>query len=303
MNYAVKYKRHFKYNDLVNEFILPWSTKGDIVDFVTNTFPQDKKIIIDFQDEYNSEIESAIPILAKLKREHESLSARINIIQCDKIIPILKEHEIKVQFSRYCNSWDELFGQIQLGANDVTIASELGFDLKNVKKYCSTFGVNVRAFPNVAQYGGFGIKKEIPDIMKFFIRPEDVDVYENYIDTFEFWDVPNRNSTIFEIYYSRQWLGNLNEIITEFEDDVPNTGLTKYFAIGRVQCKKRCMMGKCNNCIIMKNTAKTMVDSEFEIETERVDIRNERRINKETLSDGGGASDEYDNETSTDEEL
>lgn len=302
MKYAVHFNRNFQYKELTDEMILKWRSESDIVKYVIETFPQETRVTINFEDQPKEEIEKAIPILAKLKKEHPKIAVRFRIKEGKDYIEDLKKFNIDFYFIDYCSSLDMLFGQVQLGVSDVYIAEELAFDLKNVSNYCKPFGVQIRVYPDVAQSGGAYISEQIPDLMKFFIRPEDTNVYEKFVDVFEFWNKRNLN-TIFKIYYSRQWLGNLNEIITNFNREVSNTGLTEYYATVRSTCKKKCMYGRCSICLQMANLSNEMEKQGYEIETERIDIRNELRLNKEALSDGRESSEEYDNETSTSEEL
>ena len=134
-------------------------------------------------------------------------------------------------------------------------------------------GIKIRVYPNVAQNNGYGLSTVIPDIKKFFIRPEDVEIYEKYVDIFEIWGAPEKTSVLYEIYKQQQWLGSLKDIITGFVEDVPNTGFMKQFALCRLNCGKKCFKGiKCNMCNLMKNISKEMTEDGFMLQTERKPI-------------------------------
>ena len=57
--------------------------------------------------------------------------------------------------------------------------------------------IQIRVFPNVAQS-----RSEIPAIKQFFIRPEDLNAYEPYVDIYEFYRVNSSINTdvLYEIY-------------------------------------------------------------------------------------------------------
>lgn len=303
MQYAITYSRNFQYMELVDEVILYWSTKDDIVDYVTTTFPQETRVTINFHTKTIEELESALPILGKLKKEHDNIVVKLDITVHKDKLEDLKQLNIDYYFNQYCASWDMLFGQVQLGVSDVIIAEELAFDLKNVKRYCKPFNIKIRVYPNVAQAGGRGTSLEIPDMMKFFIRPEDTEIYEPYVDIFEIWGDTKQQNTIFKIYYSQQWLGDLNNIISGFTDSVQNNALSSYFGISRIKCGKKCMQGRCKICLEMKRLANSMDKQGYEVPTERRKIENQLRINKEALSDEGRETDEYSSEASESEEI
>lgn len=275
MKYAITYNRNFKYLDVVDEVILYWSTKDDIVDFVKEKFPnQDQRITISVNaiDEFNFDMIYAAAV--ELKKVHNNMSLRFEANDMDtKELIKLKDSGIRYYFEQQCSSLDKLYGLTMLGASDVIITEELAFDLPQVSAYCKSRGIKIRVFPNVAQNNGYGLATVIPDIKKFFIRPEDVEIYEKYVDIFEIWGAPEKTSVLYEIYKQQQWLGSLKDIITGFTEDVPNTGFMKHFALCRLNCGKKCFKGvKCDMCNLMKNISKEMTEDGFMLQTEKKPI-------------------------------
>lgn len=259
MNYAVSFNRNFKYFKEVDEIILYWSTKDDIIDFINEKYRLDQRVIITIDlndillidDEYINKI--IIPILVELGKTHSNFAVRFqNGIPKLETLDNFKLHNIKYFFYQFCSNWDSLNGLVSLGASDVYITEELGFDLKDVSAFCKPRRVKVRVFPNIAQNGGNGLSNYIPDMVKFFIRPEDTEIYEPYVDVFEIWG-ESRISVLYEIYKNKQWMGNIQDIIVNFQDDVPNTSIMDHFAQVRTGCRKNCLKGKqCTVCKTIK---------------------------------------------------
>ena len=295
MKYAVTYYSNFRYMKDIDEMILYWSTKDDIVDYVDSVFTQDQRVIISFP-EYDTDyiMKKLFPVMMKFKRVHNNISVRFDDFMPDnEVLIAFKEKDIRYFFNQYCNCWDALYGLTLLGSSDVYITEEMCFDLSAVSAFCRPRGIKVRIIPNVAQYGGRGIADQIPDMVKFFIRPEDTLLYEPFVDVFELWGESNKISVYYEIYKQEQWLGNINDLIIGFTDDVPNSGIMSHFAGVRLNCRKKCLQGKkCDICKTMKEVAINLADHDLRIETERKPIKENDTDIKKIMSDGRTTSDE-----------
>ena len=125
------------------------------------------------------------------------------------------------------------------------------FNVKILSTAAKKNNKSLRSFCNVCESSWL----ETPSIKTFFIRPEDLKLYEKYIDTFEFYinnTSASRLNTLYEIYVKDQkWFGKLEEIIVGYigEEDnrffIPNN-----FGEKRLNCNKKCMQDneKCNIC-------------------------------------------------------
>ena len=203
-------------------------------------------------------------------------AVKIDFSQKD-FIPNLKENAIKYFFVNKANTLDKLVGFIDLGVSDVYVADELGFYLAEIAQRCHDHGVSVRVYPNVAQSSS----ATKGDTFKYFyIRPEDVDIYEPYVDYMEFFGSIDRQSVLFKIYKEGQWLGSLNTLILGLEKEIPNTCIVPYFGQARVGCRKRCLSNQncevCNNII---GLAEVLENKDFGITSERKRI--DKRIEEE----------------------
>ena len=141
----------------------------------------------------------------------------------------------------------------------------MGFDLIAVSEYCHSLGVLVRVVPNISSQFismyGLSIAEHIKT---FFIRPEDIYIYEPYIDICELQGSPDRYSVIYEIYKSGRWQGQLNDIIGGFDEETNNANIYPSFGKYRLSCKHICMYEKCNLCKEIQSIANELEDKGLE---------------------------------------
>lgn len=280
MKFCVNYYKNFRYFDEVDEIIIPYSIyKDNIVEFVTKRFPLTKRIIIDIAE--SALREDAIPILCKLQKEHENIAVRLQTFYPYEI-NYYKEAGIPCFFNYYCYSVDQIYGYILMGVSDIYIVEELAFRIKEIAPYCRAKNINIRVIPNVAQHGK-GVCDEIPGICKFFIRPEDIDMYEEYVDVCELLIDKDKLSALFDIYKSGQWKGDLQQVIIGLNTEVANTGLTPYFGKHRLDCQHKCMIEKCTLCMDAVAMAEKFYENGIEILKKRKEFRggNEYQTNEE----------------------
>ena len=152
----------------------------------------------------------------------------------------------KIFFNTHIVDWDTLIKFLDYGVTDVYITEAMGFELNTIADLVHYHNAQIRVFPNVAQSS----QKSAPDLMKFWIRPEDTEFYEEYIDVYEFFGDDNKQKIYYDIYKKdKKWTGNLKEIIIGLENDLDNTRISPLFAKKRVGCERRCLKGeKCQIC-------------------------------------------------------
>ena len=184
----------------------------------------------------------------------------------------LKEHKIPFFFNELIIDWDVLNGILDLGVTDVYIVENLCFELDAVAAKVHSNNTNIRVYPNVAQSSW----KNTPSLKKFFIRPEDIDTYEEYVDTIEFWDGKVENQKhmewIFQKVYTKdkKWFGPLKEIIYDFDGDLDSRFVIPRFAEMRIRCGKKCQKGgKCNICGTVEDLSKTLEKAEIMVKIDK----------------------------------
>lgn len=142
---------------------------------------------------------------------------------------------------------DKLLGVVNLGVSDVYICNELGFMLKDVSAFCHYRQIKVRVYPNVAQSS---TDLEIEPFKKFFIRPEDLHLYEDYVDIIEFYCKElDKQMTLYEIYHKdKSWNDDLSIIILGLDKNLINSSIPPIFGEVRLNCKKSCGLNRCDIC-------------------------------------------------------
>lgn len=173
----------------------------------------------------------------------------------------MKEHHFKFFYDDYVRSWDALNGYVSEGVSDVYIVEEMAFSLATIRQIVGP-AVRIRVIPHIAQSGFQGT----PAIKKFFVRPDDVDEYDVYVDVFELLNIQNPNSaaTMAKIYQDKGWAGKLSEIISDFTLDIDNRNILEMFATHRMHCNHRCMKGQhCTICEQFVSIAETIAEKGF----------------------------------------
>lgn len=154
-----------------------------------------------------------------------------------------KENNIKFMLNMEATSYWELKGLEKLGAEYAYVGIPLFFDLK----HSLDMEIKLRAIPTVAynhilpQDGVYGQ----------WIRPEDVDKYEGYIQTLEFepsCDI-QREQTLFTVYaIDKSWNTRLDILVEDLGSDAVNRLIPSEIAEARLSCRQVCQSG--GNCRI-----------------------------------------------------
>jgi hypothetical protein len=147
-----------------------------------------------------------------------------------------------------------------MGVSDMYLVEDICFELDKAAKVLHEAGIKIRVFPNVCQSSV--PTTDTPALKTFFIRPEDVAIYAPYVDVMEFFGRDDQIKTYYEIYAkNKRWLGDLNEMIIDFNDSVDSRGLSHIFAQQRIKCGKKCMKGSgCNLCQRFADLSEIMLE-------------------------------------------
>lgn len=156
-----------------------------------------------------------------------------------------KENEVPFYYGLPINSYYDFQALEELGVEYIRITAPL---THNIRFLQNRRKVQVRATPNVA-YDAY--IPRISGIEGGWIRPEDIQYYENGIDVFEFEGKLDlkQERTMWEIYKKGRWPGNLDLLITNLNQDVLSAGLPEEFGRFRSTCRQSCMQnGDCHYC-------------------------------------------------------
>lgn len=165
-----------------------------------------------------------------------------------------KEHKVPFYYGFPVSSYYDLKALDELGVEYVRIAPPLTHSMQ----FIGFFGCEIRAVPNVA-FDAYIPRQD--GVVGGWIRPEDIQYYEESIDVFEFEGNLNLNQekTLWDIYKRGRWSDDLNILITNLKVSIPNDGLDKDFGSARAICQQRCMQsGNCHFCQAAINFAVTL---------------------------------------------
>ena len=162
----------------------------------------------------------------------------------DPRIDALKEAKIPFFWGYEIGTGYELEALIKLGVCEARITAPLFFQTD----YLRNCGIPIRVTANVA-HGGY-----IPTsdgVIGAWIRPEDVNMYEDIITTLEFADCKNnKEQALYRIYAEQhEWPGRVDMIITNINTEAVNRMIPSDFTETRLRCGQRCTTGgACRKC-------------------------------------------------------
>lgn len=243
MKYAVHYYKSFRYFNQVDEIVFDYKGTEYLTEFIPNLLKLKQRAIINISQ---LDIEEIFEYLLILKQRHENFVVQLNWFNQLDWIPALEEMQIKYMFINFATNIEQVYAFSQYNITDIYICEGLGFRLNELQNLRNK-GISLRVFPDVAQSNR---QYAVPAINRFFIRPEGLDVYEDYIDTIELWHCDNRLSVVYEIYKQRHWNGYLEDLILDLEDiSLNNNTLLPLFDTIRVKCGRGCLIdNSCHYC-------------------------------------------------------
>lgn len=170
----------------------------------------------------------------------------------------------KYMFTDLIGNWEVLQFIIHLQPSEVYVTNILGFCLDQVSIVCKRAGMKVRVYANIAQSAWDGL----PAIKKFFIRPEDIRYYENYVDGGIEFKTPTfvAQEVVYDAYERGYWFGNLSEIIIGLDTSLDSRRLPTTFGLLRAECHKRCLSGSsCSTCRTMEQFAEILTKTDTQV--------------------------------------
>lgn len=142
--------------------------------------------------------------------------------------------------------WESFTNLKELGVSDIYIDGPLGFQCNDIKS--SKVEVKIRVSPTVSPNASLS---NSANENTFFIRPEDLSLYEEVIDIIDFSETDQEKEDIlFSIYKRGIFNFDLKELIQTLNMSVPNLFINPEFAKFRLNCGQRCKApGRvCHSC-------------------------------------------------------
>lgn len=278
MKYCISYYQNCPLIKKADEIMIKYTHKTEELLQFIKEYDEDQRIIVNIIS--LEDIESNIEIFNAAAIAHKKFGIMLSIKQD---WTILKENNLPFFFVEGASCLDELDAYIIAGVSDIYIINELGFQLDKVYKVCHRNGIQVRVYPNVAQSK---TNFEINGVRKFYIRPDDVSIYEPYVDVFEFFGDLTKQPVYYDIYNDERWLGDLGLVIIGLNTELDNKTIMPVFGEARLDCGKKCVFDKCNICREVVNVAEALKEKNIGIikkKKNRKEVEYERQLNENDM--------------------
>ena len=160
---------------------------------------------------------------------------------------------------------------VNLGVSDMYVVDDLCYNIDNVSKQCYDLGIRLRCvlnrIPSTSIY-----KKTDPKSVIF--RPEDIDLLNQYYDTFEFdcgptsgYDWHKFNVLMRVFFEQKYWYGDLSEINDDLGFTAYNPTLLKEYFRFKYNCRRKCSTDQdsCHRCENYLDISKMLYDRRAQI--------------------------------------
>lgn len=240
MKYSVSSRQQPEYLQKCDEIKVMWNDRNIIFD-LTEKYPGKtinlcRYLIHSNEDDIDW---SEIKKFKTLARDNFvfGLTYINEIIEC-------KAHDIEFYYLEPIRSFRELQGLKLFGAKWAFIDAPLFFQMDKVR----AVGLPVRVTANISIREAFPYVDGVPGP---WIRPEDVEAYEPYVDTIEFSRVNlDQERALFRIYAEqKKWPGELGLIVQDINYLGTNRMIPPDLVEKRLNCGQKCMEnGNCRLC-------------------------------------------------------
>lgn len=237
MKYCVSSRQSKNILEQADEIRINYKDINYLIDLLINEKLKNKTFIIDIPKDMKIDWQ-------KIK----TYNANYNIIIClyDLChLNICQEYNLKYYWAYPITTMYELMGLIDLKVSYLFLGAPLCFMLD---KCVNKTDIPIRLCPNLA-YDAYIPRDN--GIFGSWVRPEDVKDYEKYVYCFDFVGVDLKEEmALLNIYKNQKnWPGNLNLLIKNFNVNVDNRALPDKIGYLRTNCQQRCMgNGTCRFC-------------------------------------------------------
>jgi len=263
MKLCVSARQERKYLNWAEQIIFEYRDRNAIPDFIEK-YP-DKTIILNYFDfeEIDWDELQTYKILS-----HDNFLLATNDLD---IISDCTDNQINFYIAYPISTYDELIAVVNLGSKYVRLGAPLFFDLDNIHKFFPD--LKIRLVPNIAYDDGY-IREN--GVAGTWVRPEDIMMYDPYVDTIEFHDIDShKERALINIYWeNRAWPGSLNMLITNLNYEGLNRLLPSMFTETRLNCQQKCVSRKsCHACFRLLHLAnkERLLDYQQSLEPKNTD--------------------------------
>ena len=225
---------------------------NDAIEFATAY--SDKRVIVTI----NSLAEDKVPAIDKLFNIHKeipNLYYEFKILQ--DLIKYSKAYQEQIREDRHIMfaqpviSWAMVMILRYYMVSDILIAEPLTFNMPDVMNGIKKEGIAVRVNPTLSKHVLATENTDDSCMNHFWVPPEYVHLYEEYVDTMELCqdaNEPNREETLLRLYaVDKSYKSELRFLIKNFDIHMRTAYLDTTFFTRRINCGQRCLISK-NNC-------------------------------------------------------
>ena len=247
MKFCLKSGQISSYLKKADEIIINYNNRFDIPK-LTKKYPQ-AELVLEIPPTVEWKIDELKELYYLSKNKLKFCLPRMS----DPEIIELKDAGIPFFWGYEITTGYELEALIRLGVCEARIGAPLFF----CGDFLKTCGIPLRVTPNIAHNGYI---PETDGIVGSWIRPEDIDMYENIFNTIEFADCDvKKEQALYRIYAEKKhWPGEIHMIISNLEDKMALNRLlfSEDFTKTRLNCGQKCMTGgSCKICYRLVNLA------------------------------------------------
>ena len=232
-----------EYLQKADQIKISYKNRKDIIDLIETCGQAD--IIVDISNEIEDVDWGYLENMDKAhygKNEHRVIVA---LGKLGKLNAEASVHNLRWYYRYPISTFMEADSLYELGAYSIILAPPLTHMLDDVKYL---------HFPEVRMIANIAYHAYIPrqnGIIGGYMRPEDVEAYEEYVDVIEFEDCDKKKEqALYRIYMEdHAWPGDLQTIITNLNYPGVNRMIPSNFAVKRMNCGQGCLStAACHIC-------------------------------------------------------
>lgn len=240
MKFSMSSRQTAEYLQKADEIKVQWRDRNiipDLFEKYPNATINLTRYFQDSQDEIDWKQISTFNILGKgkliigLTITNELIEAKSRHYNCYYLAPI--------------RTFQELNEVINFGVCRVQLGAPLFFQMDKVKRICT---LPIVAIANMASNDSIFEGQE--GVTGLWIRPEDIETYEPYIDVIEFVGNCSQEQALYRIYAEqRSWSGQLSLLVQDLNYPCTNRMIPPILAKTRLNCGHKCKEGgSCRIC-------------------------------------------------------
>lgn len=235
MIFSVNYQS--KHIEDADEIRCPYNQLGSIYNFMLKHKNKRYNIIIDS----NADFQKAIEQIDVIKDRVDDYT-----VQCNSFAQLnaLVSSGYNAFLSYPVSDWETFSNLVNLGVSDIYIDGSLGFSISSLSLVPDN--ILIRVSPTLSPNAAIAKNKEA----SFFIRPEDLPLYEKAINVIDFKEVKQeQEDALYSIYKRGTFNYDINQLIAGLPR-VNNLMFKQEFAEKRLNCKQKCKVPgyNCHYC-------------------------------------------------------